>query len=157
MENIWNEAQEKVHNGSTFRINLEKRDLVIDGKYIIKDGKYEGELGYDTKFPANALLAMIEEYYWEYRHSVPSARSEAKYRRYFRALPEHELSEDDMLYGQHRDITQLRLELFVLIVILQNTLVWDEFAKGKWFWQSKKYLSLVMLKKWMISKSEANE
>lgn len=149
MENIWNEAQEKVHDGSTFRINLEKRDLVIDGKYIIKDGKYEGELGYDTKFPSNALLAMIEEYYWQYLHSVPSARSEAKYRRYFRALPEHELSEDDMLYGEHRDITQLRLELFVLIIILQNTLAWDEFAKGKWFWQSKKYPSLVVLKKWI--------
>ncbi len=50
MENIWNEAQEKVHNGSTFRINLEKRDLVIDGKYIIKDGKYEGELGLRKSF-----------------------------------------------------------------------------------------------------------
>lgn len=120
MENIWNEAQEKVHNGSTFRINLEKRDLVIDGKYIIKDGKYEGELGYDTKFPVNALLAMTEKYYWQYLHSVPSARSEAKYRRYFRALSEHELSEEDMLYGQHRDITQLRLELFILIMVLQT-------------------------------------
>lgn len=150
MENIWNEAQEKVHNGSTFRINLEKRDLVIDGKYIIKDGKYEGELGYDTKFPAAALLAMIEEYYWQYLHSVPSARSEAKYRRYFRALPEHELSEDDMLYGEHRDITQLRLELFILIIILQNTLAWDEFAKGKWFWQSNKYKSLIILRQWVI-------
>ena len=138
MENIWNEAQEKVHNGSTFRINLEKRDLVIDGKYIIKDGKYEGELGYDTKFPANALLAMTEEYYWQYLHSVPSARSETKYRHYFRALPE-----------QHRDITQLRLELFILIAIIQNTLIWDEFAKGKWFWQSKKHPSLVLLRQWI--------
>lgn len=149
MENIWNEAQEKVHNGSTFRINLEKRDLVIDGKYIIKDGQYEGCLGYDINFPVNALLAMVEEYYWEYLHSVPSARSEAKYRRYFRALPEHELSEEDMLYGQHRDITQLRLELFILIAIIQNTLIWDEFAKGKWFWQSKKHPSLVLLRQWI--------
>lgn len=149
MENIWNEAQEKVHNGSTFRINLEKRDLVIDGKYIIKDGKYEGELGYDTKFPVNALLAMIEEYYWQYLHSVPSARSEAKYRRYFRALPEHELSEDDMLYGESRELAQLRLELFVLIVILNGDLKWDEFAKDYWFWQSKKHPSLIILKQWI--------
>lgn len=154
MENIWNEAQEKVYNGSTFRINLEKRDLVIDGKYIIKDGKYEGELGYDTKFPVNALLVMVEEYYREYLHSVPSARSEAKYRRYFRALPEHELSEEDMLYGQHRDITQLRLELFILIAIIQNTFVWDDFAKGKWFWQSKKHPSLIILKKWIMQNYE---
>ena len=77
MENIWNEAQEKVHNGSSFRINLEKRDLVIDGKYIIKEGQYEGSLGYDTNFPVNDLLVMAEGFYWQYRHSIPSARSEA--------------------------------------------------------------------------------
>lgn len=108
MENIWNEAQEKVHNGSSFRINLEKRDLVIDGKYIIKEGQYEGSLGYDTNFPVNDLLVMAEGFYWQYRHSIPSARSEARYRRYFRALPEHELSEDDMLYGENRELAQLR-------------------------------------------------
>lgn len=130
MENIWNEAQEKVHNGSSFRINLEKRDLVIDGKYIIKEGQYEGSLGYDTNFPVNDLLVMAEGFYWQYRHSIPSARSEARYRRYFRALPEHELSEDDMLYGENRELAQLRLELYLLIAILNSDLIWDEFAKG---------------------------
>lgn len=63
MENIWNEAQEKINNGSTFRVDLEKRNLLIDGKYIIKEGQYEGKLGYNTDFPVNAILAMIEEYY----------------------------------------------------------------------------------------------
>lgn len=150
MENIWNEAQEKVHNGSTFRVNLEKRDLVIDGKYIIKDGQYEGCLGYDTNFPVNDLLVMVEGFYWQYCRSVPSARSEARYRRYFRALPEHELSEDDMLYGENRELAQLRLELYLLIAILNSDLIWDEFAKGYWFWQSDKYKSLIILRQWII-------
>lgn len=150
MENIWNEAQEKVHNGSTFRINLEKRDLVIDGIYIIKDGQYEGCLGYDTNFPVNDLLVMVEGFYWQYCRSVPSARSEARYRRYFRALPEHELSEDDMLYGENRELAQLRLELYLLIAILNSDLIWDEFAKGYWFWQSDKYKSLIILRQWII-------
>ena len=150
MENIWNEAQEKVHNGSSFRINLEKRYLVIDGKYIIKEGQYEGSLGYDTNFPVNDLLVMAEGFYWQYRHSIPSARSEARYRRYFRALPEHELSEDDMLYGENRELAQLRLELYLLIAILNSDLIWDEFAKGYWFWQSDKYKSLIILRQWII-------
>lgn len=150
MENIWNEAQEKVHNGSSFRINLEKRDLVIDGKYIIKEGQYEGSLGYDTNFPVNDLLVMAEGFYWQYRHSIPSARSEARCRRYFRALPEHELSEDDMLYGENRELAQLRLELYLLIAILNSDLIWDEFAKGYWFWQSDKYKSLIILRQWII-------
>ena len=154
MENIWNEAQEKINNGSTFRVDLEKRNLLIDGKYIIKEGQYEGKLGYKTDFPVNAILAMIEEYYWQYLHSVPSARSEAKTKRNFRALPEHKLSEEDMLYGQHRDITQLRLELFILISILQGALVWEEFAKDKWFWQSSKHPSLIILKQWIVTNNK---
>lgn len=150
MENIWNEAQEKIHNGSTFRINLEKRDLVIDRKYIIKGGKYEGNLGYDTNFPVNDILSMVEEYYWQYFHSVPSARSEAKRKRYFRALPEHGLSENDMLYGESRELSQLRLELYILIAILNGNLNWDDFAKDKWFWQSKAHPSLILLKQWIV-------
>jgi hypothetical protein len=149
MENIWNESQEKVHNGSTFRINLEKRNLLIDGKYIIKEGKYEGSLGYNTDSQVNALLVMAEEFYWQYLHSVPSARNDAKYKRYFRALPEHELSEEDMLYGENRELAQLRLELYLLIAILNGNLKWDEFAKDKWFWQSKKHTSLIILKQWI--------
>lgn len=154
MENIWNEAQEKIHNGSTFRIDLVKRNLVIDGKYIIKEGQYEGDLGYNTDFPVNALLAMAEEFYWQYLHSVPSARSEAKRRRYFRALPEHKLSEDDMLYGESRELALLRLELYLLIAALHEDLKWDEFAKDKWFWQSKKHSSLIILKQWIVTNNK---
>ncbi len=150
MENIWNEAQEKVHNCSTFRIDFTKRNLLIDNKYIIKEGKYEGNLGVDTPMPVNSLIENIEEYYMKYRHSVPSARSESKYRKYFRALPEHKLDEQDMLYGENREIAQLRLELYILISIMNGDLVWDEFAKDKWFWQSPTQPSLVILKQWII-------
>lgn len=150
MGNIWNEAQEKVHNGSTFRIDFIKRNLLIDNKYIIKEGKYEGNLGVDTPMPVNSLIENIEEYYMKYRHSVPSARSESKYRKYFRALPEHKLDEQDMLYGENREIAQLRLELYILISIMNGDLVWDEFAKDKWFWQSSTQPSLVILKQWII-------
>ena len=150
MENIWNEAQEKVHNGSTFRIDFTKRNLLIDNKYIIKVGKYEGNLGVDTSMPVNSLIENIEEYYMQYRHSVPSARSESKYRKYFRALPEHKLNEQDMLYGENREIAQLRLELYILISTINGDLVWDEIAKDKWFWQSPTQPSLVILKQWII-------
>lgn len=149
MENIWNKAQEKVHNGSSFRIDLEKRNLLIDNKYIIKEGKYEGNLGIDTSMPLYVLLENIEEYYKQYRHSVPSARSESKQRRYFRALPEHELAEQDMLYGENRELAELRLELYILIAIINGSFIWDDFAKDKWFWQSKVQPSLIILKKWI--------
>ncbi len=151
MENIWNEAQEKVHNGSTFRINLEKRNLVIDGKYVIKEGQYEGCLGIESGMSIESTVAAIEKYYLQYYRSVPSARSEARYKHYFRALPEHQLSEDDMLYGESREVAQLRLELYVLIAILNNDLRWGDLAKDKWFWQSENIPSLIILQQWIIS------
>lgn len=152
MDNIWNYAQEKVHNGSSFRIVFEKRSLLIDNKYIIKEGKYEGSLGIDTSIPIDSLLQNIEEYYRQYKHSVPSARSESKYKRYFRALPEYQLDEQDMLYGENRELAELRLELYVLTAIINEDLVWDEIAKDKWFWQSSVHPSLVILKQWIIKK-----
>ena len=151
MENIWNEAQEKVHNGSTFRVDLEKRSLLVDGKYVVKEGRHEGILGCDTNFPVNDILSTIESYYRQYFHSVPSARNEARRRRYFRALPEHELSENDMLYGEGRELSQWRLELYILIAILDGNLNWDDFAGDKWFWQSKAHPSLIILKQWIVT------
>lgn len=150
MKNIWNEAQEKVHNGSKFRVNLVKRSLLIDNKYIIKEGQFEGSLGVDPPASTDSLLRNIEEYYRQYQHSVPSARSECKYRRCFRALPECKLDEQDMLFGESRELAQLRLELYVLIAILNKSMVWDEFAQGKWYWQSQKHQSLIILKQWII-------
>lgn len=150
MKNIWNESQEKVYNGAAFRIDFTKRNLTIDSKYIIKEGQYEGDLGVDTSsLSSDELLHQIEEYYELYRHSVPSARSDSKYKNYFRALPEDKLTESDLLYGDNRELSQLRLELFVLIAVMNGDLVWDEFAKDKWFWQSPTNPSLVILKQWI--------
>lgn len=150
MKNIWNESQEKVYNGAAFRIDFTKRNLTIDSKYIIKEGQYEGDLGVDTSsLSSDELLHQIEEYYELYRHSVPSARSDSKYKNYFRALPEDKLVESDLLYGDNRELSQLRLELFVLIAVMNGDLVWDEFAKDKWFWQSPTHPSLVILKQWI--------
>lgn len=45
MNTIYEQALAKVENGSRFRVNFQNRSLKIDGKYVIKDGKYDGELG----------------------------------------------------------------------------------------------------------------
>lgn len=148
MTDIYNESIEKVEQGFKFSINFEKRNLKIDGKYIIKDGQYDGSLGIE---PTENVLAEIERLYHRYNHSIPSARSDGKRHPYFRALPEHELADEDMLYGEHRETAQIALELYVLIAIINKKLVWDEFAKDKWFWQSPNEPSLIILKQWIIN------
>lgn len=146
MSNIYKETLGRVSNGARFSVNFEKRSLRVDGKYLIKDGQYEGNLGCPV---VTDSITEIEQLFHRYRHSVPSQRSDDKHRKYFRALSERELSDDDMLYGTLRELAQVELEMFVLCQMIQGTLKWGDFAGEKqWFWQSPSLPSLIMLKKW---------
>ena len=146
MSNIYKETLGRVSNGARFSVNFEKRSLRVDGKYLIKDGQYEGNLGCPV---VTDSITEIEQLFNRYRHSVPSQRNDNKHRKYFRALPETELSDVDMLYGKPRELAQVELEMFVLCQMIQGTLKWEDFAGEKnWFWQSSRLPSLIMLKKW---------
>ena len=145
---IYNSTIEKVRNGATFKVLLENRTLVVNGKKVIDNGKYEGELGIPHLLP-NSMLEQIEHLYDQYKHSVPSERSERKHRQYFKALSEEDLDDDDMRFGLLRDETQVSLELSVLCFILNGSFVWDEQNMGKWFWQSSKDKDLVILRQWV--------
>ncbi len=150
MEDIYQETIRKVKHGSKFHISFELRSLKVDGKYVIKNGIYDGELGVagDT---CDNILFHIETLYNRYRHSIPSERSDKQRKVYFQALSEKELSDDDMLFGERREYAQVALELYVLCSILNGSLVWDNFAHGKWFWKSPDAEGLIILKKWIIS------
>ena len=97
-------------------------------------------------------ISTFEDLYQVYKHSRPSERSENKQRKYFKALKLNELEEDDMLYGDDRELAQLSLELYLLCWILSGTFVWDEDSMGKWFWQSQNDKDLVILRSWIDGK-----
>ena len=84
MNTIYEQALAKVENGSRFRVNFQNRSLKIDGKYVIKDGKYDGELGVEL---TDSPLEQITQLYTRYQHSLPSERSENKRKCYFKSLP----------------------------------------------------------------------
>ena len=154
MNTIYEQALAKVENGSRFRVNFQNRSLKIDGKYVIKDGKYDGELGVEL---TDSPLEQITQLYTRYQHSLPSERSENKRKCYFKSLPEHLLNDEDMLYGRLREYTQIALELYVLGVILNGSLKWDDFAKGLWFWQSPENKDLILLREWIEPQNTNNE
>ena len=154
MNTIYEQALAKVENGSRFRVNFQNRSLKIDGKYVIKDGKYDGELGVEL---TDSPLEQITQLYTRYQHSLPSERSENKRKCYFKSLPEHLLNDEDMLYGRSREYTQIALELYVLGVILNGSLKWDDFAKGLWFWQSPENKDLILLREWIEPQKTNNE
>lgn len=147
MSNIYQKVVQSVKNGAKFKVDFQSRSLKLDGKSIIQDGKYEGELGVPY-CSEDEFFVNVEELYRIYKHSVPSERSESKSQRYFMALPEKCLSDDAMLYGEHRDKAQIELELYVLCRILGG-FKWNPEKMGRWFWQSRDDKDLVILKNWI--------
>lgn len=147
MNNIYQEAVRAVEGGAKFKVDLPRRSLRIDGRYIIREGRYDGELGV-LPCTADEVLSRLEELYGRYKHSVPSERSESTSRRYFTALPESELSDEDMLYGCRRDKAQIELELYLLCQLI-NGLKWNPETMGSWFWQGKTDKDLVILRRWV--------
>lgn len=147
MNNVYQDAIRAVENGAKFKIDYRSRSLKLNGKYVIQDGEHEGEPGV-PHCSVDEFLTNVEELYSRYKHSVPSERSESKLCRYFMALPEKNLTDDDMLFGERRDKAQIELELYILCQILGG-FKWDSEKMGKWFWQSKVDKDLVILKSWV--------
>ncbi len=82
----------------------------------------------------------IEELYDIYKHSIPSEKTMHRPAK-FKALPESELSDEDMLYGVPREQAEKELEQAL------RGFQMPEDA-GSWFWQSKTDRDLVVLRSW---------
>lgn len=153
MKRIIEDTGDLVFNGAKFYIDLEKRSLSVNGQYFIKDGKIQlkhADLGcwHKEDWPEEKLFWALELRYRDYKHSVPSERSESHRRSYFKALPEKELSDEDMLYGESREFARYELESFLLAMIMCGAFKWKE-EWGSWFWQSPKDPDFVILRKWI--------
>lgn len=148
---IYEEIIKAVENGAKFTVNFQKRTCKVNGKVVVNDMQYEGFLG---KYPSteDEIISKIEQLYQEYKHSVPSERSESHRRYYFKALPEKELSDEDMMYGEQREVARCRLELYVLFCIILSRLTWNP-SWGTWFWRSENDKDLIILKDWIEPKN----
>lgn len=147
-QTIISKALEAIEAGAKFKVDLIKRNLSVDKRYLVKGGSYDGELTDTNCFS----ISVLEDLYQAYKHSRPSERNDNKQRRYFKALRVNELSDDDMLYGIDREVAQFRLESYLLCWILSGLFVWDEESMGKWFWQSQNDKDFVILREWIDGK-----
>ena len=151
---IYLELIERVSDGETFHIDFEKRNMKVGKDYLIEDGKFDvsKELvsgPYDMK----TIINMIEELYKNYKYSLPSERSDNKRRKYFKALPMEEITDEQLMVAERREVSQAVLEGFVLCMIVSRQIVWDEnLMQGKWFWQSKNDPDLIVLRNWVEGK-----
>ncbi len=150
MKFIIEDVFEKVSNGDRFNVDFEKRNLRVGKQYIIKDGQYDVNeyISLDTGTDLETVLHEIEELYQKYKISMPSERSEGKRRKYFKALSIEELTDEQLVMGESREVAQAMLESYILCRIISGTLYWDEERMGKWFYQGNDP-DLIILKKWI--------
>ena len=148
---IFLKGLEQVENGERFCINFEKRTMKIGQDKLIDNGEYDiTQILYDESFDnSRTLLDKLRELYIAYKFSLPSERSDKKRKKYFKALPIDELTDEQLIYGTRREIAQYMLEAFILCAILNGDFVWDDEIHGKWFFQDKSEQDLVILKKWI--------
>lgn len=157
-KSVYEAAVEAAQAGKRVRVYLRERYLVIEDEPVVEAGKTELEQFLSDEMlenfvgsipPLVCVLDTVEELYGKYKHSIPTEKTESQRRPYFKALAEGELSDDDMLYGERRDVAQARLEAYILCAVLDGSLTWDEEFMGKWFWQSEQDKDLVLLRSWI--------
>ena len=152
---IFEELVERVSNGEKFHIDFEKRTMKVGRNFLIKNGEYDASrrlvpdsfiLPYIT---LDLVLGDIGVLYYSYKHSLPSERSDKKRHTYFKALSMNELTDSHLMHAERREEAQARLEGYILCMILEKRLIWDENVMGKWFYQAKGEPDLVILRKWI--------
>ena len=148
---IYEELIERVSKGEPFYIDFEKQTMKIGKQKIVNNGKYDEDriLMTDALLETSDVLSYIEEFYPVYKYSLPSERADSKRRKYFKALPINEITDEQLFVAQNREVAQARLEGFILCSILEGHFMWDEEELGKWFYQSKNDPDLVILRKWI--------
>jgi hypothetical protein len=145
--NIFLKGLEQVENGERFHINFEQRTMKVGQDKMIDGGEYDtSQVLYDSP---QALLDTVRELYVTYKYSLPSERSDKKRRKYFKALPIEELTDEQLIYGARREVAQYMLEAFILCAIINGDFVWNEEIHGKWFYQDAFEPDLVILKSWI--------
>ena len=148
---IFLKGLERVENGERFHIDFEQLTMKIGQAKVIDNGEYDvTQVLYDERFDnQQALLDKVRELYVAYKFSLPSERSDKKRRKYFKALPIDELTDEQLIYGVRREVAQYMLEAFVLCAIINGDFVWDDEIHGKWFYKDNLEQDLVILKNWI--------
>ena len=148
---IYEELIQRVQNGETFYVNFEDRTLKVGKDKLIDNGNYDTnrKLFGSTTFTAPAIIMIIDGLYRQYKYSLPSERSDNKRRHYFKALKFEELTDEQLLRAELREVRQAYLEGFILCMVLEGQIKWNELTQGNWFYQSASDSDLVILRSWI--------
>jgi hypothetical protein len=144
---IYSYLLDRVSQGAKFNINLVEKILKIDGKEIVLEGNLIDED--NMKFLCISDLSpweQVEYLYKKYKRSVPSTHNNGN-KPYFKADSIDDLTDDEIAFNGVRNWCQAVLEGFMLLAGLSGWLKFEN--ENHWFWQSKVFPELVVLKEWI--------
>lgn len=126
------------------KIDLEKKNMMINGSVVINNGIPINGFPIRTE---PVTYEELERLYETYKFSVPT-ESETKMRRpYFKALPIEQIPVKLLCNGIDRTEAREALETTLLYGILNGSIRWEN--PEHWFWQSSQDRDFVILKKWV--------
>ena len=148
---IYEELVQRVDAGENFYIDFKTQTMKVGKQKLIDNGEYDKKRTLNN-ISVDDVLFNIEKLYIRYKYSMPSERSDSKYRKYFKALSVDELTDAQLALGEKREVARARLEGYILCAVLDGKLAWDEDKMGKWFYQSANDPDLVILRDWIENK-----
>lgn len=148
---IYEELVQRVDSGENFYIDFKTRTMKVGKHKLIDNGKYDNARRL-INITDDDVLSVIECLYAHYKYSMPSERSDSKYRKYFKAFSVDELTDAQLACGDRREVARAMLEGYILCAVLDGKFAWDEDKMGKWFWQSANDPDLVILRDWVENK-----
>lgn len=148
---IFEKLMDGVRKGQPYYINFKTRDLKLNKKFLVKNGKYNSEYGF---LPYKAR-EHIEELFDKFYFSLSCERSDMKSTK-FSALNSDEISLEEAVCGESRFVAQAELEGYVLGLILSKC-PWSEIAYNEedFVWQSKNNKNLIVWKEWFEENVDA--
>ena len=148
MNDLYTIVLEAAGTGSRVDIDLNRHSLAINGGLVIDSGQWQGDLGVQPTDEATAL-AQIEAAFSTYQVSTPE-HSDRDRSRWFKAIREDQLTDEQLATGEDRPLARCRLEMLMLCHILIGSLTKDgPQMSGHWFWQSAIHQELVILADWL--------
>jgi hypothetical protein len=146
---LYDEIINRVEHGAKCRVDFKERLVFLNGKKVETDGK---DFGMKQFQDLDEWLDEVENLYDDYKYSKPTRRSmAAEDRSLFKALTAsqlvEELGHDALGNPMLRSVAQARLEVFILLSLLNGTLNLDELFAKDWFFQGSDK-SFVILKDW---------
>ena len=117
---IYEELVQRVDYGERFYIDFKTQTMKVGKQKLINGGEYDNTRQL-INIKTDDVLANIEALYKRYKYSMPSERSDSKYRKYFKALSVDELSDAEMATGDKREVARARIEGYILCAVLDGT------------------------------------